>query len=258
MPAYVSHTIMARDVYNRINNKNVSLSYMLTYSLGGDLCKYSKCRYDSHHIKQDEFIYNICDYMKEHDLINDSECLGFLYGHICHLVMDNTIHPLIRCIDKNCIKNTSKIKSNHTLIELYYDNYFTNKKCNVRLDKYNYKEIFKAKTNKKISKLINSVYDKTYNCKNVSKYYKYNLWLYKKVRYFFKIFSFNFLKSVTGIKKFLINNKNINLSNDDRSINYNINNKSYNDNLDSLYELSVKEAVKYINRVDNYLKNSVK
>ena len=37
MPAYVSHTIMARDVYKNLNNKKVSLDYMITYSLGGDL-----------------------------------------------------------------------------------------------------------------------------------------------------------------------------------------------------------------------------
>ena len=59
MPAYVSHTIMARDVYEKINRKDVSLDYMLTYSLGGDLSKHAKCRRDSHKIKRDEFIYNI-------------------------------------------------------------------------------------------------------------------------------------------------------------------------------------------------------
>ena len=32
MPAYVSHTIMAREVYKKIDNKNVNLDYMVTFS----------------------------------------------------------------------------------------------------------------------------------------------------------------------------------------------------------------------------------
>ena len=95
MPAYVRHTIMAREVYKKIDNKNVNLDYMVTFSLGGDLCKYAKCRKDSHKIKQDEFLYNMCDYLTKNNLTKDSECLGVLYGHVCHYIMDKTIHPLV-------------------------------------------------------------------------------------------------------------------------------------------------------------------
>lgn len=251
MPAYVSHTIMAREVYNKINNKNVNLEYMLTYSLGGDLCKYAKCRRDSHHIKQDEFIYNICDYMKENDLVNDSECLGFLYGHICHYVMDDTIHPLIRKVDKTCAKN----KNNHTMIELYYDYYLSKIKNNVRLDKYDNRNILSAKTNKKISKLIDSVYLKTYECDNVSKYYKFNIWLYRKIKYLYKICSFNFLKNISGMKKFLFTNSDINLLNNDNKITYkDYLKKDSNSNLDTVYDDSVNRAIQYINKINDYLK----
>ena len=209
MPAYVSHTIMAREVYNSINNKDVNLDYMLTYSLGGDLCKYAKCRYNSHHQKQDEFIYNICDYMKENNLVNDGECLGFLYGQICHFVMDDEVHPLVRKMDRVCRENTHKQKSYHTHLEMYYDNYLSNKKCEVRLDKYDNIAILKAKTNKKISKLIDYVYNKTYGCKHVSRYYKFNVWLYRKIKYLYKIFGFKFLKSIVGMNKFLKKNSNV-------------------------------------------------
>ena len=43
MPAYISHTVMAQDVFDKIGNRNVNIDYMLTYSLGGDLAKFSKC-----------------------------------------------------------------------------------------------------------------------------------------------------------------------------------------------------------------------
>lgn len=250
MPGYVSHTIMARDVYNKINNKNIDLDYMLTFSLGGDLCKYSKCRKDSHHIKQDEFIYNMADYLKENNLENDSECLGFLYGHICHLAMDEEVHPLVRKVDKECIKS----KNNHTMIELYYDNYLTNLKYDVKLNKYNNKDLFKGKINKKISKLIDYVYKKTYNCDNVSKYYKLNLSLYKKIKYIYKLSTFNFLKSISGMNKFLKNNDKIDLINDNRKICYNdIKKNNSNYSLIELYDLSVNRALNDIKHYNDYL-----
>ena len=100
MPGYVSHTIMARDVYQKIENDKVNLDYMLTYSLGGDLTKYSKCRKVSHKVSKDEFIYNMCDYMISHNKVDNSDMLGVLYGHICHVIMDDIMHPLIRKVDK--------------------------------------------------------------------------------------------------------------------------------------------------------------
>ena len=118
MPGFISHTVMARDVYNEINRK-CSLEYILTYSLGGDLCKYAKCRYDSHHKDMDKFIYNMADYIKDNNLLDDKEVMGVLYGHICHYIMDSIIHPLVRKMDKECLNN----KKNHTLIEEYYDTY---------------------------------------------------------------------------------------------------------------------------------------
>ncbi len=250
MPSYVSHTIMAKDVYKRIDNKKVDYNYMITFSLGGDLCKYAKCRYDSHHKNQTLFLYNMCDYMKENNLVNDKECLGVLYGHICHLAMDEEMHPLIRKVDKICSKN----KKNHTLIELYYDNYLVKKNYNINLNKYDNNKIFKGKVNKKISKMLDSVYEKTYNTKNVSLYYKLNLSLYKKIKYIYKIATFNFLKKVSGINNFLKENKEIDLLNDKNNIKYrDVRNKECSDNIFESYDKSVKRAVKDIERINKYL-----
>lgn len=238
MPGYVSHTIMARDVYNELNNKNINLNYMLTFSLGGDLCKYSKCRKDSHRIKQDEFIYNMADYLKENNLVKDSECISVLYAHICHYVMDDIVHPLVRKVDKITVRN----KKNHTLIEGYYDNYLSTTKCNLRVDKYDNNILFKGKMNKKISNMINYTYLKTYGVDNVSKYYKFNIWLYKKIKYLYKVFGINLLKKYSGFNKFMNDNKNINLIS----------------NLDELYDESLNKTINYIKKVNKYLegKNS--
>jgi len=238
MPAYISHTLMARDVYNRLDNKEVNLDYMVTFSLGGDLCKYSKCRKDSHNIKQKEFIYNMADYLKENNLKEDSMLLGVLYGHICHYVMDDMLHPLIRNIDKSCVKN----KNNHTLIEGYYDNYLLNKKLNISVDKYDNRVLFKGRVNKNVSNMINYAYKKTYDTNNVSLYYKFNLFLYKKIKYLYKIFKINTLKKYSGFNEFKDNNRSIDL------LNYGV------VNLESLYNESVNKALEYIDEINKYLK----
>lgn len=227
---------MARDVYNKLSNKNVDLNYMLTFSLGGDLCKYSKCRKDSHRIKQDEFIYTMADYLKENNLIDDKECLGVLYGHICHYIMDNEIHPLVRKIDKSCVKN----KKNHTLIEGYYDSYFVSNKYKLRVDKYDNNLLFRGKMNKKVSNMVDYAYKETYGVNNVSNYYKLNIWLYKKIKYLYKIVGIKLLKKYSGFNNFIKDNKNIDLFD--------------NKNIDVLYEKSVKKAVNYINSINKYLK----
>lgn len=255
MPAYVSHTIMARDVYKRINNKNVSLDYMITFSLGGDLSKYAKCRYDSHHKKEDDFLYNMCDYIIDNNLYNDKEIMGVLYGHVCHLTMDRVIHPLVRKVDKECVLS----KNNHTMIELYYDNYLSKEKYNVPLNKHNYKELFNGKMNKKVSTFIDYVYKETYDTSHLSRYYKFNLFLYKKIKYLYKICTFNFLKVVSGMKKFLKNNKKIDLLNNKNKISYiNERKEETNDNLDTLYEKSVIMAIDYIEELNKYIEKGVK
>ena len=229
MPGYVSHTIMARDIYKKLGNKKINLDYMLTFSLGGDLSKYSRCRYDTHHTKQEEFIMRMVKYIKENNLTTDGEVLGVLYGHICHYVMDKIMHPLVYKIDKSCIRN----KKNHTLIEGYIDNYLVNYKYHYMVDKYNNNEIFKGKVNKKVAKMLDTVYLDVYNAKRISLYYKFNLWLYKKIKYLYKILGINLLKKISGYNKFRNNNRNITLDSDIIKV--------YND--------SVNEAYGYISRL---------
>ncbi len=237
MPAYISHTLMAKDVYNKLDN-DVNLDYMITFSLGGDLCKYSKCRKDSHNIKQKEFIYNMADYLKKNKLIEDPMLLGVLYGHICHYVMDDMLHPLIRNIDKSCTGN----KNNHTLIEGYYDNYLLRSKLNTTVDRYDNRVLFKGRVNKNVSNMINYAYKKTYDTNNVSLYYKFNLFLYKKIKYLYKIFKINTLKKYSGFNEFKDNNRSIDL------LNYGV------VNLESLYNESVNKALEYIDEINKYLK----
>ena len=251
MPTYIAHTMMARDVYNKLNKNNVSLDYMLTYSLGGDLTNYSKVRYDSHHTKRKEFFKNMCEYIKNNNLSEDPEALGLLYGHICHYALDDTAHPLVRKVTKECKPD----KLNHGCIEYYYDMCLTEKRCNLPINKYNNKELFKGKPNKKISKILDYAYERTYGHKHISRYYKLNIFMYKKIRYIYKIFGLTLVKKVLGVSKFLEVNKDIDLLNKNNKIKYrNINNKEESKDFETLYKESIEKAIKDIKEANKLLK----
>ena len=250
MPGFVSHTVMARDVYKKIDNNKVNLNYMMTYALGGDLCKYAKCRYDSHHKDMDKFIFVMADYIKDNNLINDKDIMGVLYGHICHYIMDNVIHPLVRAIDKKCINN----KNNHSSIEECYDNYLVEGRYKIKKNDYLKKGILKVKNNKKITKMLNYVYKEVYDTNNVSRYYKFYLFLYRLLSRVYIIFSEKIIEKIIGVNRFLRNNKEIDLYNDNNKIKYKdcLNDDCYED-LMSLYNDSVDIAYEYINNINKYL-----
>ena len=251
MPSYVSHTLMARDVYDRLKRKDISLEYMLTFSLGADLSKYSKCRYDSHHSDIDKFIHNMAIYIKDNNLTNDMEVLGLLYGHICHYVMDETVHPLVKNISKNCLRS----KRNHTLIEGYYDSYLVNKKLNISIDKYDNKFVLSGNVNNKIAKIIDYAYFSTYGVGHISRYYKFNIWLYRKIKYLYKMFSLDFLKKVSGFNKFILNNK-IDICNNNHHIKYyDCQNNLVCSGLSEVYDESIDRSIKKIKEIDKILKN---
>lgn len=244
MPAYMSHIIMARDVYDKIDNNNVSLDYMLTFSLGGDLCRFSKCRRLSHKIKMEEFIDNIWNYIKENDLSGDGRYMGFLYGHICHYYMDMVCHPLIRKIDKISIRTRMK---SHTLIEGYINSYLVEYKYNRDIRDVNTNDMFKGSVTK-LSKMIDYVYDKTYGVKYLSISYYFSKIMYSKVKWLFIIFGKRLLRKISGFDKYISINKDIDIVNNDKSIYY----KDYlgnrvNDSFIDLYNKSIELSIKRIN-----------
>ena len=246
MPAYMSHIIMARDVYDKIDNNNVSLDYMLTFSLGGDLCRFSKCRRLSHKIKMEEFIDNIWNYIKENDLSDDGRYMGFLYGHICHYYMDMVCHPLIRKIDKISIRTRMK---SHTLIEGYINSYLVEYKYNRDIRDVNTNDMFKGSVTK-LSKMIDYVYDKTYGVKYLSISYYFSKIMYSKVKWLFIIFGKRLLRKISGFDKYISINKDIDIVNNDKSIYY----KDYlgnrvNDSFIDLYNKSIELSIKRINRL---------
>jgi hypothetical protein len=207
MPAYMSHIVMARDVYDKIDNDNVSLDYMLTYSLGGDLARFSKCRRRSHKEKTEEFIDNMWNYIKDKDLVNNKEYIGVLYGHICHYYMDKVCHPLIRKVDKLSVKVGFK---SHTLIESYIDSYLVDYKLDRDIDKYDMRYLFKGKV-RRIYKMIDDVYYKTYGVKYVSFSYFITKILYRNIRLLFRLLGKKLLVRLSCFDKYMDMNKDLDI-----------------------------------------------
>lgn len=244
MPAYVSHMIMAHDVYDKIDNKDIDLNYMLTFSLGGDLARFSKCRRTSHRIKTEEFIDNMWNYIKEHKLMNDREYMGTLYGHICHYYMDLVCHPLIRKVDKISINVGRK---NHTLIEGYIDSYLVKYKCDIDISKFDTRYLFRGKV-RKIYKMIDYVYYKTYDVKDVSFSYFLTKIMYSKVRWLFIILGKKLLMKISYFNRYIATNKDLDIVNDKCGICYKdyLGNKC-NKSFMELYEDSICLSIKRIN-----------
>ena len=246
MPAYMSHIIMAKDIYDKIDNKKVDLDYMLTFSLGGDLCRFSKCRRLSHKIKMEEFIDNIWKYIKDNDLSSDGRYMGFLYGHICHYYMDMVCHPLIRKIDKISIRTRMK---SHTLIEGYINSYLVEYKYNRDISDINTKDMFKGSVIK-LSKMIDYVYNDTYGIKYLSVSYYITKIMYSNIKWLFIIFGKRLLRKISSFDKYISINKDIDIVNSNKSIYY----KDYlgneiNDSFIDLYNKSIELSIDRINRL---------
>lgn len=230
MPAYINHILMAKDTLKKENN------YLTTFSLAGDLTKFSKVRYKSHHELENEFIYHMADYIKINKEENNECLLNTLYAHICHYVMDKTIHPLIRQTSKEC---ESVGINNHTMLEFHYDKLLLENKYNIKYSKFKTNKLLSAKL-KKVSKMIDYSYEKTYHIKHISNFYKLNILLYKSIN-ILKIFPIkNILIKMFKYEKFIRINKD------------KLNEKEYF----NLYEKSIEESIKYIEKINKYIENN--
>ena len=236
MPSFVSHIELSKDVSDKLCFDNVLTRYASTYSLGGDLCRFSKCRRLSHRKKKEEFIFNMINYIKENKLTDNKEVMGILYGHISHYIMDDTMHPLVRLIDKE--SSPVRMKS-HTLIEGMIDSYIVKYKYNKEIDEYLNKGMLIVGINRDSYKMINKLYEKPYGVKNVAISYILSKFVYGKIYLLIRLIGKNNLKKITGYDKFIAKDKDV----IDR-----------NSKIISLYQESARLLVLEINRVVKYMK----
>lgn len=263
MPAYITHAIMADQLVKNYHNDNnifkisADINNMRTFSLGVDLCHFSKADYNSHNKDTLKFFYYFTEYIKDNKLWNDSKVMSCLYGHILHYFLDISLHPLVYYLEINS-KRSNRFISNHSLIEGYYDQYL--------LTKYNYgfiKPSFFNKGNLKDDNtvvMINNVYNYTYNVKNVINSYKKVISILTLLEQSTKgLIKKEYLMEYSGFNKFLKENEYTieTLLNTNNELWQNpITGDYYNETFDNLFDYSIKRALEAINIVNDYIYNN--
>lgn len=295
MPATFTHGIFAMDVYDELSLKNKkilesnltqykmfaqSMDSMMFYNIenikpGKSLREF---QYTFHSTKTKEFFITLVKYIKEKKIYNDNEVMTFLYGFICHYVLDSNVHPFVfyktGYFNKKD-KESYKYNNLHSFMETYLDNYLITKRIsstpyNFRIDNF----CFDLKSfNDNLQECIDSVFEQVFNIKNMSKIYYISL---KQMKGFLRRYRFDKL----GLKKIgykvidYITPKSIfrfealsyhyqpkdseyylNLK---HSIWYNPCDKnifSY-ESFDDLYKKSITETVKIIEKLDDYFKGN--
>ena len=133
MAGTITHAYFAMDVFNKLDNnikKNLSnyQNNLRTFAQGHDIFDFTSGDGHLFHTKNtDKFFINLIKYTKEKELYNNGEILSFIYGYICHYVLDKNIHPYVIYIsgayDKNRKKETKKYRCKHAEMETFLDCY---------------------------------------------------------------------------------------------------------------------------------------
>lgn len=214
MPSSVTHSYFMRDVYNKLDDKikdNIILEDAKTFAQGPDIfyfynmCfgkksnKYRNMGNYMHKHNVNLYFNNMINYINNNNLKNDKQCISFLYGSICHFVLDSVVHPFVfyktGVFNKNDSK-TYKYNGLHQEMEYYLDAYmiFQNEKTEAK-DYMMYKYILNNnKLNDNTLNLIGNVIKDTYNYNNMDKIYEKCI---KDMKNFFKYFNYDHY----GIKK---------------------------------------------------------
>lgn len=205
MPATYTHHAFAKDVYKIINpniqdklkdSKDIfeifSKSFDILFFING------KLGHHAHYNNVNLYFKNIINYIKENNLTNNSETLAYIYGSICHYVLDSTAHPYIfyKTGQYKQTKETAKYKGKHSYIEYMIDAIMYNEKEPKPIYRANLKkELFSKITfTKELEETINYAFLETFNTKNVAKLFKRG---YKNYKLILK----HIMTSRFGIKK---------------------------------------------------------
>lgn len=170
MPAYMSHVIMGKSLYDKVKEDEklfklpIEENKFKILALGQDLSGFSNivCRYDSHNQNSQAFFMNLINYIKENKLYENPSVMSFLYGHISHYFFDSIAHPFVYYIEKSC-KPVNHISS-HSMVEGFIDNYYAKQILNI--DYMDLKPKFIGDldlSDEKLKEMMKNIYLKTYN-----------------------------------------------------------------------------------------------
>ena len=223
MPATVTHSFFAKDVYDILPNEiqehlDVELCKMFGQSTDSLMFynlfsiypgkKIRRFQYHFHTQQTQEFFINLLKYMKDNPM--DRETYSFLLGFICHYSLDSTIHPYI--IYRTGIFNkvdpmTHKYNNVHAFMETFIDNDMISRRCHMNPYKFNYSDFCfdLYPFSDTLNKTIDYSFFNTFHIHNMSKIYYKSLKqmrtainLFRKDRYGIKRFIYKLVDSFTS------------------------------------------------------------
>ena len=290
MPATITHAYFAEDVLNILDNstkkridKNKKelmmfsqstdplMFYILTTTNGKNI---RNLQHITHSEKTNEFFTNTIDFIKNNKYYEKPDILVFLYGFICHFVLDSTVHPYIFYKTGEFIKEenkTYKYNGLHHNMESYLDNYMLKKHDITKINLKKFCFSLKPFTNE-LKKLISYSFKKTYNVENMGQIYLNSLkqmtffiTMFRLDPYKYKSYIYRFIDKFTPPKAFKFEAISYNIV--DKKIDYlNTNHKEWNYPIDKnikshksfeeLYQDSLIEAKNIIEKVNNYFFNN--
>ena len=293
MPSSVTHYFFSSDVYDKLNKKikekiSPCLGEYKIFSQGPDSYffynfhltkkakKVQKINIAMQHSHVNEHFLFLINYINQKKYYSNSMVMGYLYGQICHFVLDTMCHPFIIFntgiydIEDNM---TYKYNGLHEEMEYYIDCYLIYVREKILPKKYKaYKKLFvNIKFNNEIKDLINNVTFNVYGFSNVSKIYLKSI---KNMKTFYHIFNYDrfgikkkvyrIMDKVCGNK--IIRKEELSFNIDPMSKLFYLNNEkntwyhpcnkkeSYNYSFLELYKISINKAVNIINEIDKMLK----
>ena len=219
MPSTVTHAFFSKDVYDILTpeiKRNLNTNRFKMFSQSMDSCKFynivslfpgKKIRDFSdefHDNKTQELFINILNFMKDNS-INDVDTFSFLFGLICHYVLDSTLHPYIfykTGVLKKGNPSTYKYNSLHHFMENFIDNDMISRRLNVNPYTFNISEYVFDLSNfsSDLNNTINYAFFNTFGIKDMSIIYYKSL---KQMNFFIRIFRMDKYGMKKNIYKFI-------------------------------------------------------
>lgn len=293
MPSSMTHGYFCTDVYDRVN-KNVknklknSINYFKVFGQGPDPYFF----YDFHltkrslkvheinkamqHSKVNKHFIKLINYINEKNYYANHEVMAYLYGQICHFVLDSTVHPyIIYSTGMYDEKNPSTYKYNglHEEMEYYIDNYLIFKREKVLPKDFKvYRYLFNIdKFNSELKDTIDNVTKEVYGFEHANDIYYKSIMDMKKFYYVFNYDKYGIKKWVYSIMDLICkgrcvkkkelsfhinpNSKLYYLNNDKNTWNHPCDiNEKYDLSFTELYVKAIDKACKIINEIDDMLK----
>ena len=286
MPSIVTHNLFCHDVLNNINsNIDINLYQIFAQSFD-ELFYYSfffpflgkkerKFGYYCHRHNVNDYFKNIISYIDGNNYHNNKSLLSYLYGSICHYVLDKNCHPYVFYYSGDANQNKRWVGL-HEKMEVEIDAYMLKLKENKDLrHKSMTNRLFpKVNVDKILLECMDKVFEDTFNATGMGRKYFRSV---KTGRFIMRFLVTDHI----GIKKLLYRIKDFILPAKTRRYQYlsfyvknvdkdylNIDNNtwkypcepsiSYNLSFVQLYEKSVREASNIINNIEDYFNNNKK